>query len=154
MNTPHHKQLPLALQSAGPDNWHHTIAPTDFPLTEATIQAASMSIDSAVGTIGGISNVFALHSLAAAATILANAIANTTPGANATKVFKKARSTAYALDTINKNTPRFFPDFRAYRYLNRAIATNSPTVLTMLLLDFIRIASHISERDNNASAIR
>ena len=68
MNIPHHKQLPLALQLAGPDNWHHTITPTDFPLTEAAAQAVSISIDSTVDTIGGISNVFALHDLAAAAT--------------------------------------------------------------------------------------
>ena len=144
MTVPHHKQLLLALQLAGPDNWRHTIAPTDFPLTEATIQAASISMDSAVGAIGGISNMFALHDLAAAA-ILANAIANTTPGTNATFVFKEARFTARALDTVNKNIPRFSPDFRAYRGLKRAIETNNPTVLTALLIGFIRIAYHLTE---------
>ena len=144
MNAPHHKQLPLALQAAGPDNWEHSIAPTDFPLTEATTQAASISIDSAVNTIGGISNVFALHDLAAAATILANAVANTTPGMDATEAFKEARSTAHALDAINKNTPPFNPDFRTYRHTERAIATNNPTVLTALLIDIIRIANHIA----------
>lgn len=144
MNAPHHKQLPLALQAAGPDNWEHSIAPTDFPLTEATTQAASISIDSAVNTIGGISNVFALHDLAAAATILANAVANTTPGMDATEAFKEARLTAHALDVINKNTPRFNPDFRTYKHTDQAITTNNPTVLAMLLIDFIRIADRIA----------
>lgn len=145
MNIPHYKQLPLALQAAGPDNWEHSITPTDFPLTETTAQAASLSIDSAANTTGGISNVFALHDLAAAATILANAVANTTPGMDATEVFKEARFTARALDTINKSTPSFSPDFRAYRHLHQAITTNNPTVLTMLLIDFIRIADHLTE---------
>ena len=145
MNIPHYKQLPLALQAAGPDNWEHSTAPTDFPLTEATAQAASLSIDSAANAIGGISNVFALHDLAAAATILANATANPTPGANATEVFKEARFTARALDTINKNTPSFSPDFRTYRHLHQAITTNNPTVLTALLIDVIRIAHRITE---------
>lgn len=153
MNIPHHKQLPLALQLAGPDNWHRTIAPTDFPLTEAAAQAVSMSIDSTVDTIGGISDVFTLHDLAAAATILANAIANTTPDTNATRAFKEARFTARTLDTTNKNTPRFSPDFMTYRHLRRAIETNNPTVLTALLVDFIRIATHIIEKDNNAPTI-
>ena len=144
MNIPHHTQLPLALQAADPDNWDHSIAPTDFPLTEATAQAASLSIDSAVNTIGGISNLFALHDLAAAATILANAVANTTPSMDATEAFKEARFIAHTLDTINKNTPRFNPDFRTYRHLRQAITTNSPTVLAALLVDVIRIANHIA----------
>lgn len=89
--------------------------------------------------------MFALHDLTAAATILANAIANTTPDMDAARVFKEELLTARALDTINKNTPRFIPDFRAYRYLKRAIETNDPTVLTALLVDFIRIANQLTE---------
>lgn len=145
MRIPHHRQLPLALQAAGPDNWDYSIAPANFPLTEATIQAASTSIDSAVNTIGGISNVFALHDLAAAATILANAAANTTPGTNSTRIFKEARFTARALDVINKDTPHFNPNFQTYRHFKRAIEANNPAVLTALLIDIIRIADHLTE---------
>lgn len=37
-------ETPAALTYAGPDSWHHLIAPTHtFPLTEATIQAAALT---------------------------------------------------------------------------------------------------------------
>ena len=135
-----------ALWNAGPDNWHHLIAPTrTLPLTESTIQAASISIDGATGDLNGIEAIFALSDLAAAANILANAIANSIFVADANAVFKEARMTANILDAANKRAPHFRPTFRTYKYFEQAAETRDPQVLTALLIDIIRIANHITE---------
>lgn len=44
-----------ALQYAGPASWHHLIAPTrTFFLTQGTIQAAALSMDSTYGRLNDI----------------------------------------------------------------------------------------------------
>lgn len=138
-----------ALHCAGPNSWHHLIASTRaLPLTESTSQAASLAMDSAVGHFKGIEATFALSSLAAAAVILSNAIANTTLTANARSIFEGARATARTLDSIAANTPRFTPTFRTATHFKRAVDTNDPQILAMLLIDTIRIAFHIVSNNN------
>ena len=135
-----------ALQYAGPASWHHLIAPTrTFPLTELALQAASLSIDSTYGRLNDISAVYALADLAGTAIILSNAIANTLFTTTALDIFKEARTTAHVLHVINANTPTFTPTFRTYRYFKRAAETQDPRVLSMLLIDIIRIAYNITE---------
>lgn len=138
-------ETPAALAYAGPDSWHHLIAPTRaFPLTEATIQAAALSMDSTIGANRGIEAIWALCDLAATSNILANAIANTTFTANARGVFEDARATAHTLDTLNEHTPRFTPTFQTCRTFWNALQTKDPQVLPWLLVDLIRIANHIA----------
>lgn len=135
-----------ALQYAGPASWHHLIAPTrTFPLTEGAIQAASLSMDSAYDRLNGISAVYALADLAAAANIISNAIANTLFTTTALDIFKEARIAAHILHVINRNTPTFTPTFMTYRYFKRAAETQDPRVLSMLLIDIIRIAYDITK---------
>lgn len=135
-----------ALNYAGPDSWHHLIAPTrTFPLNEGTEQAAALSMDSAYDHLNGISAIYPLTDLAATANILSNAIANTIFVANALDIFEEARTTANILDAINKHTPRFCPTFITYRHFKQAVGTRDPRVLAMLLIDTIRIAYHIAD---------
>ena len=135
-----------ALQCAGPDSWHHIIAPTrTFPLTDGTAQAAALSMDSACDHLNDISAVYALTDLAATANILSNAIANTIFTTTALDIFEEARTAAHVLHVINKETPTFTPTFRTYRYFKQAVDTRDPQVISMLLIDVIRIAYHVTE---------
>ncbi len=86
-----------------------------------------------------------LVDLAAAANILANAIANCKQVAGAQSIFKLTRAAAHILDIINKDTPSFTPTFCTYRHFKRAAETRDSQVLSMLLIDVIRIANHITE---------
>ena len=139
-----HDETPAALTYAGPDSWHHLIAQTHtFPLTEATIQAAALSMDSAIGVSRGIEVIWALCDLAATSNILANAVANATFTANAREVFEDAHATARTLDTLNEHTPPFKPTFQTCRAFWDALQTKDPQVLPWLLVDVIRIANHI-----------
>ena len=135
-----------ALQCAGPDSWHHLIAPTrTFPLTDDTIEMAALSMDSTLNCPYSIDAIPALTDLAATANILANAIANSQQAAGAQSVFKLTRVAAHALDNINKDTPSFTPTLNTYRHFKRAAETRDPQVLSMLLIDIIRTANHIIE---------
>ena len=135
----------IALQHAGPTNWHHLIAPTKtFPLTEGTTQFAALAMDSTVGLRRGIAATTALADLAGAAIVLSNAIANGAPTANAQEAFKEARNTANYLDAISSHIPTFTPTFRTYAYFKRALDTRDASVLTALLIDIIRLANHIA----------
>ena len=135
-----------ALRFAGPTSWHHLIAPTrTFPLTDSTIRATALSMDSAIDHPRGIEAIPALAELASTANILANAIANSQQVAGAQSIFKLTRTTAHILDIINKDVPSFTPKFSTYRHFRRAAETRDHTVLSMLLIDVIRIANHITE---------
>lgn len=70
-------ETPAALYQAGPANWHHLIAPTKtFPMTEGAAQFVASTADATAGLQGGTTVTGTLTDLAAAATILSNAIAN------------------------------------------------------------------------------
>lgn len=135
-----------ALKYAGPANWHHLIAPTrTFPLTDDTIEMAATSMDSTLNCPYDIGAITTLVDLAAAANILANAIANCKQVAGAQSIFKLTRAAAHTLDIINKDTPSFTPTFNTYRHFKRAAETRDSQVLSMLLIDVIRIANHITK---------
>lgn len=136
----------IALQCAGPANWHHLIAPTKtFPLTEGTAQFSALALDSTVGLCRGIAVTTALADLAAVAIVLANAVANNTPATNAREVFKEARVTASRLDAINAHTPPFTPTFRTYAHFKRALDTRDTSALRALLVDIIRVANRLAD---------
>ena len=140
-----HDETSLALKQAGPDNWHHLIAPTKtFPLTEGTTQFAALAMDSTVGLCRSIATTTALADLAGAALVLSNAIANGALAANAQEAFKEARNTANYLDAISSHTPAFTPTFRTYAYFKRALDTRDTSVLVALLIDVIRVANHLA----------
>lgn len=125
-----------ALQYAGPANWHHLIAPTrTFPLTEFSIHSIAFAMSPGDRKLSGNEPVVQLGILAAAANLTANAIA---PG-----IFEDARMTATILDTTNKKLPQFTPNVSTYKHVARALRTNDPQVLAMLLIDIIRTANHI-----------
>lgn len=86
-----------------------------------------------------------LGALAAAANLTFNAIANSIFTADAHTIFKDARTTAAILDATNKNLPQFTPTVSTYKHVTRALRTNDPQVLSMLLVDIIRTANHITE---------
>lgn len=66
-----------ALQYAGPASWHHLIAPTrTFPLTEFSIHSIAHAMSPGVGRLIGNELVVRLATLAAAANLTSNAIAN------------------------------------------------------------------------------
>jgi hypothetical protein len=135
-----------ALQYAGPASWHHLIAPTrTFPITEETALAAAQSMDAASPYRNDLPAIYTLTDLAATANILSNAIANTVFTATALDIFKEARTAAHVLYIINRDTPTFNPTFRTYRHFKRAVDTRDLQVVTMLLIDVIRIAYHITE---------
>lgn len=102
-------------------------------------------MDSTLNCPYSIDAIPTLTDLAATANILANAIANSQQVAGAQSIFKLTRTTARALDTINKDTPSFTPTFNTYRHFKRAAETRAPEVLSMLLIDVIRTANHITE---------
>lgn len=133
-----------ALQYAGPANWHHLIAPTrTFPLTEFSNHSVAYAMSPGDRKLGGNEPVVQLGALAAAANLTSNAIANSIFTADANTIFKDARMTAAILDATNKNLPQFTPTVSTYKNVVRALKTNDPQVLSMLLIDIIRTATHI-----------
>ena len=134
-----------ALQYAGPANWHHLIAPTrTFPLTEFSIHSIARAMSP--GDRGRSDNepVVQLGTLAAAANLTSNAIANSILSADARTIFKAAHMMAALLDAINKNLPQFTPNVSTYKHVARALRTNDPQVLSMLLIDIIRTANRLA----------
>ena len=135
-----------ALQYAGPASWHHLIAPTrTFPLTEFSIHSIAFAMSPGDRRLSSNELVVQLGVLAAAANLTANAIANSIFTIDAHTIFKDARMTAAILDATNKNLPQFTPNVGTYKYVARALRTNAPQVLSMLLIDIIRTANHIIE---------
>ena len=126
------------LQYAGPASWHRLIAPTrTFPLTEFSIHAIAFAMSPGDRKLSGNEPVFQLGALAS------NAIAHNIFTADAHIIFKDARMTASLLDAINKKLPQFTPNVSTYKHVARALRTNNPQVLSMLLIDIIRTANHI-----------
>lgn len=135
-----------ALQYAGPANWHHLIAPTrTFPLTEFSTHSIAYAMSPGDRHLSDNEPVVQLGALAAAANLTSNAIANSIFTADANTIFKDARMTAAILDATNKNLPQFTPTVSTYKNVVRALKTNDPQVLSMLLIDIIRTANHITE---------
>ena len=133
-----------ALQYAGSASWHHLIAPTrTFPLTEFSTHSIAYAMSPGDRKLGGNEPVVQLGALAAAANLTSNAIANSIFTADANTIFKDARMTAAILDATNKNLPQFTPTVSTYKHVVRALKTNDPQVLSMLLIDIIRTANHI-----------
>lgn len=133
-----------ALQYAGPASWHHLIAPTrTFPLTDLSIHSIAFAMSPGDRKLSGNEPVTQLGVLAAAANLTSNAIANNTFTADAHIIFKDARMTATLLDVTNKGLPQFTPNVSTYKHVSRALRTNNPQVLSMLLIDIIRTANHI-----------
>lgn len=133
------------LQCAGPDSWHHLIAPTrTFPLTEFSTHSIAFAMSPGDRELSGNEPVVQLGILAAAANLISNAIANSIFTADAHIIFKDARMTAAILDATNKKLPQFTPNVSTYKYVARALRTNDPQVLAMLLIDIIRTANHIT----------
>ena len=87
--------------------------------------------------------VVQLGVLAAAANLISNAIANSIFTIDAHTIFEDARTTANLLDATNKKLPPFTPNVATYKHVARALRTNDPRVLSMLLIDIIRTANHI-----------
>lgn len=135
-----------ALQYAGPANWHHLIAPTrTFPLTEFSTHSIAFAMSPGDRSLSDNEPVAQLGALAAAANLTSNAIANNIFTADAHTIFKDARTTASLLDTTSKGLPQFTPNVGTYKHVVRALKTNDPQVLSMLLIDIIRTANHIAE---------
>ena len=95
--------------------------------------------------LSGNEPVARLCALAAAANLTSNAIANSIFTADANTIFKDARTTTAILDATNKNLPQFTPKVSTYKHVARALRTNDPQVLSMLLIDIIRTADHIAK---------
>lgn len=134
-----------ALQYAGPASWHHLISPTrTFPLTEPSIHFIAFAMSPGDRKLSGNEPVAQLGALAAAANLTSNAIANSIFVADANTIFKDARMTAALLDATNKGLPQFTPNVSTYKHVARALRTNDPQVLSMLLIDIIRTANHIT----------
>lgn len=74
-----------------------------------------------------------------------HSIANSIFTADAHTIFKDASTTAATLDKTNKNLPQFTPNVSTYKHVAGALRTNSPQVLSMLLVDIIRTTNHITE---------
>ena len=135
-----------ALHYAGPAGWHHLIAPTrTFPLTEFSIHSIAYAMSPGDAKLSDNEPVVKLGILAAAANLTSNAIANSIFTADANVIFKDARMTANILDATNKSLPQFTPNVSTYRHVARALRTNDPQVMSMLLIDVIRTANHITE---------
>ena len=134
------------LHYAGPATWHQNIAPsrTDMDPNAIIINIGS-ALNACIGPRSTELNILTLAELSVAANLLSNKIANTIFVADAQTVFKDARTTAAILDATNKNLPQFTPDVSTYKNVVRALRTNSPQVLSMLLIDTIRTANHITE---------
>ena len=135
-----------ALHYAGPASWHHLIAPTrTFPLTELSIHSIAFAMSPGDRKLNSNEPVVQLGILAAAANLTSNAIAHNIFAADAHIIFKDARMTAAILDAANKGLPQFTPTVSTYKHVVRALRTNDPQVLSMLLIDIIRTANHIIE---------
>ena len=135
-----------ALQYAGPASWHHLIAPTrTFPLTEFSIHSIAFAMSPGDRELSGNEPVARLGDLAAAANLTSNAIASSIFGTDANTIFKSIRTAAATLDATNKKLPQFTPNVSTYKHVARALRTNDPRVLSMLLIDIIRTATHIAE---------
>ena len=135
-----------ALQYAGPASWHHLIAPTrTFPLTEFSIHSIAFAMSPGDRGLSDNEPMVRLGALAAAANLTSNAIANSIFTADAHTIFNDARMTAAILDVTNKKLPQFTPIVSTYKHVKRALETNDPQVLSMLLIDVIRTANHIIE---------
>lgn len=133
-----------ALQCAGPDSWHHLIARTrTFPITGPSIHFIAVAMSPGDRKLSGNEPVGQLATLAAAANLTSNAIANSIFTADAHTIFKDARMTADLLDATNKKLPQFTPNARTHKHVAQALRTNAPQVLSMLLIDIIRTANHI-----------
>lgn len=136
-----------ALQYAGPASWHHLIAPTrTFPLTEFSIHSVAFAMSPGARELSGNEPVVQLGTLAAAANLISNAIAHSIFTADANIIFKDARMTAAIIDATNNKLPQFTPNVSTYKHVARALGTNDPQVLSMLLIDIIRTANHITKR--------
>ena len=134
------------LHYAGPANWHHLIAPTrTFPLTEFSIHSIAVAMSPGDRNLSGSEAVVQLGALAAAANLTSNAIAHNIFTADAHTIFKDARMTASLLDATNKKLPQFTPNTSTYKHVAQALRTNAPQVLSMLLIDIIRTANHITK---------
>lgn len=134
-----------ALHYAGPANWHHLIAPTrTFPLTEFSIHSIAFAMSPEGRRLSDNEPVTRLGALAAAANLTSNAIANSIFAADAHTIFKDARMTASLLDATNKGLPRVTINVSTYKNVARALRTNDPRVLSMILIDIIRTANHIA----------
>ena len=135
-----------ALQFAGPASWHHLIAPTKtFPLTEFSTHSIAFAMSPGDRKLSGNELMIHLGALAAAANLTSNAIANSIFTADAHAIFKDARTTAAILDATNKGLPQFTPNVATYKHVARALRTNDPQVLSMILIDIIRTANHIAK---------
>lgn len=135
-----------ALQYAGPASWHHSIAPTrTFPLTEFSIHSIAYAMSPGDRKLSGNELTVRLGALATAANLTSNAIANSIFTADAHIIFKDARMTADLLDATNKKLPQFTPNVGTYEHVARTLRTNNPQVLSMLLIDIIRTANHITK---------
>lgn len=135
-----------ALHYAGPASWHHLIAPTrTFHLTEFSIHSIAFALSPGDRELSGNEPAVRLGALAAAANLTSNAIANSIFTADAQSIFKDARMTAAILDATNKKLPQFNPNVSTYKHVAQALRTNDPQVLSMLLIDIIRTATHIAE---------
>lgn len=48
-------------------------------------------------------------------------------------------------NATNKSLPQFTPNVSTYKHVARPLRTNDPQVMSMLLIDVIRTANHITE---------
>ena len=145
-NTQMIDETATALRFAGPASWHHLIAPTrTFPLTEFSIHSIAVAMSPGDRRLSDNEPIVQLGALAAAANLTSNAIANSIFTADAHTIFKDAHMTAALLDATNKKLPQFTPNVRTYKHVALALRTNAPQVLSMLLVDIIRTANHITE---------
>lgn len=136
------------LHYAGPATWHQNIAPSRTDMDpNAIITNIGSALNACIGPRSTELNILTLAELSVAANLLSNKIANTIFVADAQTTFKDARMVANILDAINKTPhPAFVPPFKKTQPMMRAARSNDPAVLSMLLIDVIRIAYHITER--------
>ena len=136
------------LQYAGPATWHQNIAPSRTDMApNAIITNVGSALNACIGPRSTELNILTLTELSVAANLLSNKIANAIFVADALTIFKDARMVANILDAINKAPhPAFVPPFTKMQPMMRAARSNDPTILSMLLIDVIRIANHIIER--------
>lgn len=125
--------------TAGPENWgaliaddHASASPTAaLPLINTALRQQCNTIEGAFTALAG---------LAGAALILSYSIADTSRH-HALEVFRECRHTANNLECAG--TP--VDHKSAISAVNRILYSNEPVALTMLLIDTIRIANHITK---------
>lgn len=103
-------EMPAILTFAGPDSWHHLIAPSRTNLT--TQNAAALigsTLSACTGPRSDALNITTLAELAAASIIISNKIANTLFAISALTVFEEARRAARILEN---NAPTTHPAFK------------------------------------------